>query len=127
MTFEQFLTILRARKWIVISVFFSVIITTLIVTLLLPKQYTAEATLALDVKAADPVTGQQIAGYMAPSYMATQVEMISSQNTALNVVDTLGLAQLPEAQAQFEEATNGKGDIRNWFAETLLKKINSKT
>ncbi|WP_027469084.1 chain length determinant protein EpsF [Deefgea rivuli] len=126
MTFEQFLNILRARKWIAISVFFTVMLTTLIVSLLLPKQYTAEATLALDVKAADPVTGQPIVGYMAPSYMATQVDMISSQNTALKVVDTLGLAQLPEAQAQFQEATKGRGDIRNWFAESLLKGLNVK-
>ncbi|WP_297572288.1 chain length determinant protein EpsF [uncultured Deefgea sp.] len=126
MTFEQLLNILRARKWIAISVFFTVILTTLLVSVSLPKQYTAEATLALDVKAADPVTGQQIAGYMAPSYMATQVEMISSQNTALKVVDTLGFAQLPEAQAQFQEATNGRGDIRNWFAESLLKGLDVK-
>ncbi|WP_288841333.1 chain length determinant protein EpsF [uncultured Deefgea sp.] len=126
MTFEQLLNILRARKWIAISVFFVVILTTLVVSVLLPKQYTAEATLALDVKAADPVTGQQIVGYMAPSYMATQVEMISSQNTALKVVDTLGLAQLPEAQAQFQAATNGRGDIRNWFAESLLKGLTVK-
>ncbi|QKJ66848.1 chain length determinant protein EpsF [Deefgea piscis] len=126
MTFEQLLNILRARKWIAISVFFVVILTTLVVSLLLPKQYTAEAALAMDVKAADPVTGQQIAGYMAPSYMATQVEMISSQNTALKVVDTLGFAKLPEAQAQFQEATQGKGDIRNWFAESLLKGLEVK-
>nr|WP_314900891.1 chain length determinant protein EpsF [uncultured Deefgea sp.] len=126
MTFEQFLNILRARKWIAISVFFTVMLTTLIVSLLLPKQYTAEAALAIDVKAGDPVTGQQVVGYMAPSFMATQVDMITSQNTALKVVDTLGFANLPEAQAQFQEATKGKGDIRNWFAESLLKGLDVK-
>ena len=126
MTFEQFLNILRARKWIALAVFATVLTTTMVVSLLLPKQYTADAALALDVKAADPVTGQQIAGYMAPSYMATQVDMITSQNTALKVVDSLGLAQLPEAQAQFQEAAKGKGDIRVWFAESLLKGLDVK-
>ncbi|QLI82546.1 chain length determinant protein EpsF [Chitinibacter fontanus] len=126
MTFEQFLNILRARKWIAIAVFATVLLTTLVVSLILPKQYTAEATVAIDIKAADPVTGQPVAGYMAPSFMATQVDMISSQNAALKVVDTLGLTRLPEAQAQFQEATQGRGDIRNWFAETLLKNLEVK-
>ncbi|QZA78228.1 chain length determinant protein EpsF [Deefgea tanakiae] len=124
MTLEQFLNILRARKWIAISVFFTVMLVTLLVSLSLPKQYTAEAALAIDVKAADPVTGQPIAGYMAPSFMATQVDMITSQNTALKVVDTLGFAKLPEAQAQFMAATQGKGEIRSWFAESLLRGLN---
>lgn len=126
MTFEQFLNILRARKWIALGVFATVLITTLVVSLILPKQYTAESTLAIDIKAADPVTGQPVAGYMAPSFMATQVDMIGSQNAALKVVDALGLVNLPEAQAQFQEATQGRGDIRNWFAESLLKGLEVK-
>ncbi|AMC36792.1 chain length determinant protein EpsF [Janthinobacterium sp. B9-8] len=126
MTLEQFLNILRARKRIGIAVFISVILAALILSLLQPKQYTSDAALAVDVKATDPVTGQQVAGFLAPSYMATQVEMIASQNGALKVVDALGLASLPEAQAQFAEATQGKGDIRNWFAESLLKGLDVK-
>lgn len=121
MTFEQFISILRARKWIAIGILTTVLIIALAVSLILPKQYTAEATVAIDIKAADPVTGQPVAGYMAGSFMATQVEMISSQNAALKVVDALGLTKLPEAQAQFQAATQGRGDIRNWFAESLLK------
>ncbi|MGL4604905.1 MAG: chain length determinant protein EpsF, partial [Iodobacter sp.] len=126
MTFEQLINILRARKWTGLAVFITVILGTLLVSLLLPKQYTSEAALAVDIKAVDPVTGQQVAGFLAPSYMATQVEMIASQNGALKVVDTLGLAKLPEAQAQFLEATKGRGDIRVWFAESLLKGLEVK-
>lgn len=126
MTFEQLINILRARKWTGLAVFLTVILGTLLVSLLLPKQYTSEAALAVDIKAVDPVTGQQVAGFLAPSYMATQVEMIASQNGALKVVDTLGLAKLPEAQAQFLEATKGRGDIRVWFAESLLKGLEVK-
>ena len=126
MTFEQLINILRARKWIGLAVFLTVILGTLLVSLLLPRQYTSEAALAVDIKAVDPVTGQQVAGFLAPSYMATQVEMIASQNGALKVVDMLGLAKLPEAQAQFLEATKGRGDIRVWFAESLLKGLEVK-
>lgn len=126
MTFEQFINILRARKWIGIAIFLTVILVTLIVSLLLPKLYTSDATLAVDVKATDSVTGQQVAGFLAPGYMATQVEMIASQNGALKVVDALGLAKLPEAQAQFMHATQGRGDIRVWFAESLLKGLEVK-
>ncbi|NHQ85942.1 chain length determinant protein EpsF [Iodobacter sp. HSC-16F04] len=126
MTLEQFINILRARKITGISIFFAIILATLVISFLLPKQYTSDAALAVDVKATDPVTGQQVAGFLAPSFMATQVEMIASQNGALKVVDALGLAKLPEAQAQFMEATKGRGDIRNWFAESLLKGLEVK-
>jgi polysaccharide biosynthesis transport protein len=126
MTLEQFINILRARKWIGIAIFLTVIIATLLISILLPKQYSSEAALAVDVKATDPVTGQQVAGFLAPSYMATQVEMIASQNGALKVVEALGLAKLPEAQAQFMQATQGRGDIRVWFAESLLKGLEVK-
>jgi len=118
MTIEQFLGILRARKILALSIFFTVIVFTLVVSLLLPKQYTAEATIALDTKAADPITGMQ--GGLAPGYIATQIDIINSKNTALKVVDKLGLTNMPEAHAQFMEETGGAGDIRSWFAKSIL-------
>lgn len=122
MTLEQFFNILRARKWIAISTFFFVLLVALIYSLSLTKQYTAEAKIAIDGKALDPVTGQQLSGYSG--FLATQIEMIQSNSVALKVVNDLGIVNLPEAQAQFQAATQGKGDIRNWFAESLLKGLN---
>lgn len=123
MSFEQFLSILRARKWLGVTAFLVVIITAAVISILMPKWYTSEAAIAIDVKAVDPITGQPITGYLAPSYIATQVDIMGSESVALKVVDTLGFVQQPQVISQFNQATKGKGDIRTWFAETLLKNL----
>ena len=57
MTFQQFLLILRARLWVVFGTLVVVVGTALAVSLLLPKQYTAETALVVDAKSADPLMG----------------------------------------------------------------------
>ncbi|MBV8465977.1 MAG: chain length determinant protein EpsF [Burkholderiales bacterium] len=126
MTLAQFLQIVLARRKVALGVFFGVVATTIILSLVLPKQYTAETTLSIEVAAADPVTGVVLAGQLMPSYLATQVEIISSHNAALHVVDSLGLDKLPDVQARFADEAGGKGDIRDWLADLLLKKLDVK-
>ena len=57
MTFHQFLLILRARRKVVIAILLLTVTVTLIVSLLLPKQYTASTAVVIDVKSPDPVAG----------------------------------------------------------------------
>ena len=56
MNLNQFLAILRARWWVALLVLVLTVGTTLAVSLLLPKQYTATATVVIDVKP-DPIAG----------------------------------------------------------------------
>lgn len=123
MSFEQFLSILRARKWLGIGAFLFVVLVTAVISLILPKWYTADASIAIDIKAVDPISGQPITGYLAPSYIATQIDIMKSQSVALKVIETLGLDKQPEVQAQFAAATGGKGELPSWFAESLLKNL----
>jgi len=60
---------------------------------------------------------------MFPGYMATQVDVIQSANVAQKVVRDLKLADTPGTHAQFMQATQGKGDIHQWLADLLLKKL----
>ena len=55
MTFGQFLSILRARKWAALMVFVLVVATTVAVSLLMPKTYTGTSSVVIDAKP-DPVT-----------------------------------------------------------------------
>jgi chain length determinant protein EpsF len=126
MTFAQFLGIIRARLWIFIAVLAVTVGTTLAVSLLLPKQYTATTTLIVDFKGMDPVLGVMLPAQMMPGYMATQVDIIQSKKVALNVVKRLGFAQSPGAREQWMSATGGKGTVEEFFAETLLKKLDVK-
>lgn len=118
-----FLLILRARRRIVLSTFFVVVLATVVVSLLLPKSYTATSSVVLNFKGVDPLTGMTMPGQLLPGYMATQVDIISSKNVALRVVDQLKLAQSPAVVAEFNASTDGRGTVRDWLAGLLLKKL----
>ncbi|MDZ4213139.1 MAG: Wzz/FepE/Etk N-terminal domain-containing protein, partial [Methylotenera sp.] len=126
MNFSQILSILAARKGILSWVFLVTVTTTIIISLVLPKTYTATASLVIDSKGADPVTGFMLPATLMPGYMATQVDIIQSHNVALKVVDKLDVVRSPLAQSQFEKATKGEGDIRDWYADLFLQNLDVK-
>ena len=84
MNFTQFLLILNARKWIILGVLLTTVAVTTLVSLWLPKEYTASATLIVDSKSKDPFTGQFLPSQLFPGYMATQVDVIKSANVTPN-------------------------------------------
>jgi len=114
MNLNQFLAILKARWWVALLVFLITVGTTLGVSLLLPKQYSASSSVVIDVKP-DPIAGQ-FAGMLAPSYMATQVDVIQSDRVAQRVVRNLKLADNPQVRADWLEATGGQGSIEDWLS-----------
>jgi polysaccharide biosynthesis transport protein len=114
MNLNQFLAILKARWWVALLIFVLTVGTTLAVSLMLPSQYTATATIVIDVKP-DPIAGQY-AGMLSPSYMATQVDVIQSDRVARRVVRNTKLADNPQVRADWVEATGGTGDIEAWLA-----------
>jgi chain length determinant protein EpsF len=124
MNFSQFLLILNARRGIILLTLGITVAATLVLSLLLPKTYKASATLVLNYKGVDPVTGLTLPSQLMPGYMATQVDIIKSLGVALKVVDELKMADDPVVQRKFKEATDGgTGSIRNWQAEQLLKRL----
>lgn len=123
MNFTQFLLILNARKWIILGVLLLTVAVTTVVSLLLPKEYTATTTLIIDSKSKDPFTGQLFPSQMFPGYMATQIDVINSSPVASRVVSDLKLADSPGTHEQFMKATKGKGDINQWLSDLLLKKL----
>jgi chain length determinant protein EpsF len=123
MTFHQFLLILRARHRIVIAILLLTVTVTLIVSLLLPKQYTASTAVLIDVKSPDPVAGMVIPGLASPAYMATQVDIINSNRVAQRVVEMLHMDKSPAIREQWIEATDGEGDLTVWLVELLKKKL----
>ncbi|MEW5967900.1 MAG: chain length determinant protein EpsF [Pseudomonadota bacterium] len=123
MNFIQFLLILNARKWIILGVLALTVAVTAVVSLLLPREYTATATLIIDSKSKDPFTGQLLPSQMFPGYMATQIDVIKSTQVAQRVVRELKLADNPAVREQFMEATKGRGTVDQWLAGVLLRKL----
>lgn len=123
MDFAQFLLVLQARKRIITYTLIIVVATTITVNLLLPKSYKASATMVLNNKGTDPVTGIALPGQLTPDYMATQVDIIKSPRVAAQVADDLKLAEKPEIQQAFKRASKGEGKIGDWLVAGLQKKI----
>lgn len=121
MTLQQLLLILKARIRTVLFIFAITVVSVTAVTLLMTKQYTASAAVVVDVKAPDLVSGLS---NIAPGYLATQVDIISSDRVALEVVKNLRMEESKAIQAQWRDATNGKGQLREWLASLLQQKLN---
>ena len=85
MTFQQFLLILRARRWTIIGVLIGLFAITLVVSLVLPKTYTATTTVVIDMKMTDPVMGGN--SLLGANYIATQLDIIGSERVALRVIE----------------------------------------
>ena len=126
MTLQQFLLILRARARLALYTLLATVLTTLVVSLLLPKQYTASTAVVIDVKSPDPIAGMVLPGMISPGYMATQVDIITSDRVAQHVVKMLHMDESPVIKEQWQEASEGKGDITVWLANLLQKKLDVK-
>ncbi len=123
MNLLQFVRILLARYKFVLFVFLVTILTTLVVSMLLPKSYKATATVLLTNKGTDPVTGLTLPTQLTSGFLATQLDVISSTRTALIVVDQLKMDQNQSVRKQFEDS-GVEGDIRHWLAALFLKNLN---
>lgn len=123
MNVHQFLLILLARKKIILTTLLVTVALALGWSLIQSKTYKATASVLLNYKGVDPLTGLTMPGQLLPGYMATQIDIISSKNVALRVVDALHLASSPAVIQQFQEATDGQGTVRDWLADLLLKKL----
>lgn len=125
MTFGQFLSILRARKWIALAVFTMVVATALAVSLLLPKQYSGMASVVVDSKA-DPVSAVGLPAVAMPGFMATQVDILTSDRVALRVIRDLKLLENPQLRQQWLDDADGRGTIEQWLVNVLQKKLDVK-
>ena len=80
MTFAHLLYALRTRWLSAITVLCLVVGMAAVVTEVLPKKYTATASVLLDVKSTDPILGAGIQALAINGYMATQADVISSES-----------------------------------------------
>ena len=122
MTFAQFLAILRARKWVALTVFALVVLTTLAVSLLIPKNYTAAASVVVDFKP-DPITAGLYGSNPPLALMATQVDVINSERVALRAIRTLKLADSASVRKQWTDDTGGVGNIELWMVDLFRRQM----
>jgi len=126
MTFQQLLRILLARYKIALLVFGLTVVAATVVSLILPKQYTASTAVVVDVKSPDPVAGVLLPGLVAPAYMTTQVDIINSDRVSERVVKALKLEQDPAYKQVWLDKTDGQGDFRAWLTDVMQNQLDVK-
>jgi succinoglycan biosynthesis transport protein ExoP len=118
MTLDQFFRIIRAR-WLLFASIVAVVVTSVVgISLLMPKSYSATATVMVDPRP-DPVSAMAAPGAFTGSFLATQIDIIKSSHVAKNVVTAMGIDKVPEMRTNWQKATKGKGSYVAWLAETI--------
>ncbi len=120
MSFQQILIILFSRKYLIISILLLTVGVITAISFRMPKEYVATTSLVIDQWNVDPVSGASIPAQLAESYMGTQIDIITSHNVALKVVDMLKLTENAHMTTGFN-ANKFKGDMRDWVADNLVK------
>lgn len=122
MTFGQFLAIVRARWLVALIVLLVTVVTTLVISLSLTKQYRAQASVVVDFKP-DPVSAVIFGGMTTPAFMATQVDIIQSDRVGQRVVRNLKLNESPALRQQWMDDTAGAGSFEGWIVSTFGRQM----
>ena len=123
MSLYQFLLILRARYRLVILVIVFAIAAAMAANWLLPKKYIAQTSVLIDVRTPDTVAGAGMSGFVSPSYIATQVDIIGGDLVAQRVVKMLKLDDDPNTRKEWQKETQGRGSLDAWLVESLKKNL----
>lgn len=125
MTLTQLIGLLRARWKLVTLLVLGLSAAALVVSLLLPKQYMATATMVVDVRA-NPINNAGVDGMMVPTFMSTQMDIIRSDRVAQRAAEILELAKRPELRDAWLDATEGRGSMEAWLAQWMAKGLEVK-
>lgn len=123
MTITQLFVILYARAKIFFAIFIFTVVSALVVISILPKKYTGTTTVVVNYKWADPISGLSLPAQLMPGYMATQVDIITSKNVALKVVEALKLDHSKYFTQEFNKHADAQGDIKDWISNWLIKRL----
>ncbi len=126
MSLEQLIAVLRAR-WLIALIAFTLVaagVTTY--TLLLPKNYTASGSVLVDIRSPDPIAGSVLAGVTQPSFLMTQIDILTSTRVAQRVVRNLKLSESSDMTQRWRAATGGVGDFERWVVELIRKGLEAR-
>jgi len=116
MSLHQLFSILRARRAAAGLILLVTLAVALAWVLLRPPAYTAHAPVLVDVRL-DPVGGTALQGMVAPSYMATQIDIVKSDRVAERVLQLLPADQEPIKD--WTEQAQGKNAPQAWLAHKI--------
>ncbi len=124
MVLGNFLRVIKARFGLVMLIFLTTLVTTIVVSLLLPKKYSVSTALVVDMKGTDPVLGGAVMSTQTvQGYLATQVDIVKSDRVVQKVISRLRIDSDPGWIQRWNDEGSGLGDIKTFIADTLFKKL----
>ncbi|MBI3916648.1 MAG: hypothetical protein HY322_06535 [Betaproteobacteria bacterium] len=141
MNFGQFLTILRARRALILMVVLIVVASVVGATMLMPLRYQATASVVIDPKSATMAAGTAYLTGRADDVMSTQLDIIASPAVAIKVVEALGLERRRDIAELVADANplsrawrsvsrlfaddeaSAPPDLKEWIAGHLLRNL----
>lgn len=120
-SFEQLFAILLSRQRVIWLALVLTVIVTIAITAFIPKSYTATADIFIDFKANDPLAGRQFSPLLDESYIQTQVDMILSEEVAVQVIKTTGMMEEPSVKKMIEK--EGDARVRATLVTQVIKSL----
>lgn len=120
----QSFEILRARVGLIFFTLAVTLVTTLVVSMLMPNKYTANTTFVVHYKETG-LSNAILPQRLAESYLKTQINIINSPRVALMVVDRLNLDQDPDLVGDLD--VDDPELIRQQLATVLLDNLEAQS
>ncbi len=120
LSLQQVIVRLRAHWRQAVAIFLGLILVSAGVIKLLPRTYSATATLMVDYEVNDPLAGKEFPIALLGSYTATQIELMQSSEVLIPVISKLGLTKNHDYSAGYSGDPSG---LPNYVREQLLKML----
>ncbi|MGA8706176.1 MAG: Wzz/FepE/Etk N-terminal domain-containing protein [Steroidobacteraceae bacterium] len=114
-SWAQFAALLRAHRRHAIMIAVVLLVATIVTVKLLPKSYTAEATVLVNFETNEDT--RQAPAELFASYLLTQVDLLQSRGVLLSVIDRLGLTKDPEFYEGFK--SDGVSSLKDWVEKQV--------
>lgn len=108
---------LAARKTLIGLVSVLTTATAIIASVMLPKTYTATAEIYIEYRGNDPILGRQFSAMQDESYMATQVDIIKSDDVVRHIIDATRAMEQPTIREL--AASKGEAVLRNGLIKAI--------
>ena len=116
----QIFAIVWAYRMLSLAIVLVALSATAVAMTLWPRTYTATATLIVSYEVNDPNNGKELPVGQVGSYIATQVELMQTQELLLTVVDRLDLTRNPQYLRGYR---SDSGTPREWAAAAVAKSL----
>jgi polysaccharide biosynthesis transport protein len=115
----QIIAIVRAHWKQALTIALVMLALTVVVVKILPKSYTAEATVQVNFEGGDGT--RNAPQEVFASYLVTQASLLQSRDVVMSAIDRLGLTNDPEFTAGFK--SNGINNIQDFVAKQVSSSL----